>query len=67
MPPCINATISIVENLQDNFFNEGGVEGRLEFFQKFIRFGGATFPLLLIPCPPFIPSLCLNPHEFTVQ
>ena len=23
----------------------GGVEGRLEFFQKFIRFGSATLPL----------------------
>ena len=37
----------IHHDLQYNFQNMrgGGVEGRLEFFRKFIRFGTATLPL----------------------
>ena len=44
MPPCINATISIIKNLQHDFSKKkgGGVKGRLEFFQKFIRIGSGT-------------------------
>ena len=47
MPPCINATISILKKLQYNFPKMGGDEGRLEFFQKFIRFGSGILPLEL--------------------
>ena len=47
MPPCINATISILKDLQHNFpkMRGGGVKGRLEFFQNFIRFGSGILPL----------------------
>ena len=47
IPSCIYATISIIENLQYNFpkMRGVGVEGRFEFFQKFIRFGSRTLPL----------------------
>ena len=47
MLPCINATISIIQSLQHNFpkMRGGGrVNGHLEFFQKFIRFGSGTLP-----------------------
>ena len=43
MPPCINATIFIIKDLQYNFPKLRG--GRLDFFQKFIRFGSGTLPL----------------------
>ena len=44
--PCIYATISITKKLQYNFpkMRGGGVQGRLEFFRKFIRFGSLTLP-----------------------
>ena len=47
MPPCINATISIIKIAIKFSKNEsvGGVEGRSEFFQKIIRFGSRTLPL----------------------
>ena len=39
IPPCIYATKSIIKNLHHNFPKmRGGIKGRLEFFQKFIRF-----------------------------
>ena len=43
----IYATISVIKKLQHNFLKMrgGGVEGRLEFFRKFIRFGTLTRPL----------------------
>ena len=45
IPPCIYATISIINKLQYNFLKmRGGVKGRLEFFRKFIRFGCRTLP-----------------------
>ena len=46
MPPCINPTISIIRNLQHNFpkMRGRGVEGRMEFFRKFIQFGSAMRP-----------------------
>ena len=51
IPLCIYATISIIKNLQHNFPKmRGGVKGRLEFFQKFIRFGSGTPPLSEILC-----------------
>ena len=44
--PCIYATMSIIKKLQYNFPKmRGGVEGRLDFFRKFIRFGSVTLPL----------------------
>ena len=50
MPPCINATISIIKKIAYQFFkNEGGVKGRLEFFQKFIRFGSGILPKVQLP------------------
>ena len=45
IPPCIYATISIIKKSQYNF-PRGQVEGHLEFFRKFIRFGSATLPML---------------------
>ena len=44
MPPCINATIYIIKICNIISKNEGGVKGRLEFFQKFIRFGSGILP-----------------------
>ena len=46
MPPYINATITITKKLQYNFpkVRGGGGEGRLDCFQKIIRFGSATLP-----------------------
>ena len=48
MPPCINATISIMKSLQYRQYNfpkmrVGGVKGRLKFFQKF-GFVAGSFP-----------------------
>ena len=43
--PRIFSNISVMKKLHYNFANMGGgVEGRLEFFQKIIRFGSATLP-----------------------
>ena len=43
--PCIYATISIIKNCNITFRKlGGGVEGRMEFFEKFIRFVSATLP-----------------------
>ena len=44
LPTRIYATISVIKKLQYNFPKMGGDEGRLEFFQKFIRIGSATLP-----------------------
>ena len=45
MPPCINATITIIESLQYNYPKmRGGVKGRLEFLQKFIQVGRRILP-----------------------
>ena len=43
---CIYATISAMKNLHYNFpkMRRAGVKGRLEFFQKIIRFGSRTLP-----------------------
>ena len=45
LPTRIYATISVIKKLQYNFPQmRGGVEGRLEFFRKFLRFGSRTLP-----------------------
>ena len=43
---CIYATISVIKKLQYNCpkMRGGGVEGRLEFFQKIIRLGSRILP-----------------------
>ena len=49
MPPCINATISIMKNLQYDFpkmrGGRGRVKVRMEFFQKFIWFSSGILPI----------------------
>ena len=45
VPPCIYLKILIVKKMQHNFLKMRGVEGCLEFFRKFIRFGAAILPL----------------------
>ena len=53
-----NATISITKKCNIIFQNLGGVKGRLEFFQKFIRFGTGILPLLMPP--PLSCTFCIN-------
>ena len=49
VPPCIYSTISLIKMCNIILRKWGGrVEGRLEFSRKFIRFGAAILPLILV-------------------
>ena len=53
MPPCMNTTISIIQNLHHNFpkMRGRGVKDRFEFFKNSSNLVAGSFPYLGVTCP----------------